>query len=92
MLLNYFNKPYFQKELKNMVRKGIPDCYRPKLWNLFINHHVSEIRKAKGKDYFAFLCNQISESQVIEQFCIALRFNVRNFNLRTPSSSKSKLP
>lgn len=51
-----------------MVRKGIPECYRPKLWKLFINHHVSELRKAKGKEYFAYLCNQISESQVVKAF------------------------
>ena len=55
---------YLQKELKQMVRNGIPTCYRSKLWKILIDRQVNDIKNSKGPNYFAHLCNIAPESNV----------------------------
>lgn len=52
------------KDDKRLIRNGILAKYRSELWKLFINRQVADIKKAKGPNYYQFLCNLVNELPV----------------------------
>ncbi|XP_055929090.1 uncharacterized protein LOC129960059 isoform X3 [Argiope bruennichi] len=45
------------KELKNLVRKGIPIHLRSRVWAILYRSRVSDIMESKGPHYYNFLCS-----------------------------------
>ena len=54
-----------KKDVKSLVRDGIPAQYRSQLWKIFIDYHVKDLKELKGPNYYSYLCNLIDESPVI---------------------------
>lgn len=53
-----------KKEVKRLIRCGIPNHLRAKVWGMLINEKVKDIKDDKGRPYYIELCNALSESEV----------------------------
>lgn len=70
--VNAWNKYYKQdeklcitKEVKFLVRKGIPDHLRKTIWRQLYRDKVHDIMKDKGPYYYKTLVNTVTESQIV---------------------------
>ncbi|PAA93776.1 hypothetical protein BOX15_Mlig002084g3 [Macrostomum lignano] len=52
------------KELKGLVRNGIPRMFRSAVWRELVHSHIQEIRAVKGRHYYTTLTQQIHDSEV----------------------------
>ncbi|KAL1440823.1 hypothetical protein MTO96_009122 [Rhipicephalus appendiculatus] len=55
------------KELKSLVRQGVPAAFRSQVWKALYTCRVADIMEDKGKNYYSNLCCQASESEVVSQ-------------------------
>ncbi|KAL3177113.1 hypothetical protein MRX96_009814 [Rhipicephalus microplus] len=55
------------KELKSLVRQGVPAAFRSQVWKALYTCRVADIIEDKGKNYYSNLCCQASESEVVSQ-------------------------
>lgn len=53
-----------QKEMKNVMRNGLPTRYRGKIWQILINNKIKDVKQEKGPNYYSFLCNLARNSSV----------------------------
>ncbi|GAB6021897.1 hypothetical protein CHUAL_006062 [Chamberlinius hualienensis] len=53
------------KEIKNLVRSGIPNHFRAKVWGLLIQDKVKSVKESKGPLYYDHLRSLMSESEVV---------------------------
>lgn len=53
-----------KKELKALVRAGIPDSHRRQMWRTFVLAQVEDIVIEKGAHYFRSLCSAAPDSPV----------------------------
>ncbi|XP_075734589.1 uncharacterized protein LOC119187687 isoform X3 [Rhipicephalus microplus] len=52
------------KELKSLVRQGVPAAFRSQVWKALYTCRVADIIEDKGKNYYSNLCCQASESEI----------------------------
>ncbi|XP_067136521.1 TBC1 domain family member 2A-like isoform X1 [Centruroides vittatus] len=80
-----------KKEVKFLVRKGVPDHLRKTVWRQFYRDKVQDIIKEKGPYYYKTLVNTVTESQIIlyhnRQIALdLLRTMPNNTRFSTPKS------
>ncbi|XP_064458637.1 TBC1 domain family member 2A-like [Ornithodoros turicata] len=56
-----------RKELKALVRNGIPDAFRSRVWRALFWCRIQDIVEDKGKHYYSNLCCMAPESEVVSQ-------------------------
>ncbi|XP_064648922.1 uncharacterized protein LOC135501087 isoform X6 [Lineus longissimus] len=66
--LMYRYKSCCPKELKMMIRGGIPPQYRGEVWKQLISNQCRDIITEKGQHYYSNLVNGISDSQYAGQY------------------------
>eukprot|EP00053_Salpingoeca_punica_P016111 m.150547 g.150547 ORF g.150547 m.150547 type:complete len:1063 (+) comp16880_c0_seq14:201-3389(+) len=44
-------------ELRSMIRRGVPDQYRTRFWQLMVQHWIGEDRDVMDKNYYVGLCD-----------------------------------
>lgn len=53
------------KELKTLVRQGVPAAFRSQVWKALYCCRVADIMEDKGRNYYSNLCCRASESEVV---------------------------
>ncbi|XP_054706991.1 uncharacterized protein LOC129216801, partial [Uloborus diversus] len=53
-------------ELKSLVRKGVPENLRCRVWSALYRPKVRDLREAKGAEYFQNLCDRGAEAELPE--------------------------
>ncbi|GBM56262.1 TBC1 domain family member 2B [Araneus ventricosus] len=53
-------------ELKTLVRGGVPEQLRGRVWSALYRMKVQDLREAKGPKYFENLCSRSSEAEIQE--------------------------
>ncbi|XP_054706992.1 uncharacterized protein LOC129216802 [Uloborus diversus] len=53
-------------ELKSLVRKGVPENLRCRVWSALYRPKVRDLREAKGAEYFQKLCDRGAEAELPE--------------------------
>lgn len=61
---NLFESHYLQNELKTLVRRGIPDQLRSRVWSALYRIKIRDLKEAKGTKYFENLCSKAAEADV----------------------------
>lgn len=61
---NLFESHYLQNELKTLVRRGIPDQLRSRVWSALYRIKIRDLKEAKGTKYFENLCTKAAEADV----------------------------
>ncbi|KAK3789468.1 hypothetical protein RRG08_016278 [Elysia crispata] len=57
-----------RKELKALVRAGIPDPHRKQMWRAFVMAKVEDIVLEKGPHYYRTLCNSVPDSPTAARY------------------------
>ncbi|CAG5130296.1 unnamed protein product, partial [Candidula unifasciata] len=57
-----------KKELKALVRAGIPDTHRKQMWRTFVLAQVEDIVQEKGAHYFRSLCSAAPDSPLAARY------------------------
>ncbi|XP_012942942.2 TBC1 domain family member 2B [Aplysia californica] len=57
-----------KKDLKSLVRGGIPDQHRKMMWRVFVMAQVEEIVSDKGAHYYRSLCNAVPDSPLAARY------------------------
>lgn len=55
------------KELKALVRSGIPDAFRSRVWRALFWCRIKDVADDKGNHYYSNLCCMAPESEVVSQ-------------------------
>ncbi|KAG8191673.1 hypothetical protein JTE90_016460 [Oedothorax gibbosus] len=53
-------------ELKTLVRRGVPEQLRGRVWSALYRMKVRDLRESKGAKYFANLCTKSAEAELPE--------------------------
>ncbi|GFN92905.1 TBC1 domain family member 2b-like [Plakobranchus ocellatus] len=57
-----------KKDLKPLVRAGIPDPHRKQMWRAFVMSRVEDVVLEKGPHYYRTLCNSIPDSPTAARY------------------------
>ncbi|GFT39982.1 TBC1 domain family member 2B, partial [Nephila pilipes] len=53
-------------ELKTLVRGGVPEQLRGRVWSALYRMKIHDVRESKGPKYFEKLCSAAAEAEIPE--------------------------